>query len=127
MPLVSKTIEVAAGATSNQILQGTTYEYIGANTRLIVAAACPNGTNDTVPSNTDINGNVTLNFQVNNTQYSNNEAVSDLVTGEPFGWKGSYVMNDMVTTGNVRNRPIITLTNHTASPVICRVSVFIGG
>jgi hypothetical protein len=127
MPLVSKTISVAGGATSNQILQGTTYEYVGPNTRLIVAAACPTGTNDTVPSNSELAGNVTLNFQVNNTTYSNNEAVSDLVTGEPFGWKGSYVMNDMVTTGQVRNRPIITLTNNTANPLVFRVSVFIGG
>lgn len=127
MPLVSKTISIDAGATSNQILQGTTYEYVGPSTRLIVAAAAPNTTNDTVPTNTELNGNITLNFQVNNTTYSNNEAVSDLVTGEPFGWKGSYVMNDMVTTGQVRNRPIITITNNMSTAQIVRVSVFIGG
>jgi hypothetical protein len=127
MPLVSKVISVAAGATSAQILQGTTYEYVGPNTRLIVAAAAPHGTNDTAPSSTETNGNVTLNFQVNNTTYSNNEAVQDMETGEPFGWKGRHVMNDMVTTGQVRNRPIITLTNHTAGALVLKVSVFIGG
>jgi hypothetical protein len=127
MPLVSKVISVAAGATSKQILQGTTYEYVGPNTRLIVAAACPHGTNDTAPSSDEQNGNVTLNFQVNNTTYSNNEAVQDMETGEPFGWKGRYVMNDMVTTGQVRNRPIITLTNNTAGSLVLKVSVFIGG
>lgn len=38
MPLVKKQITVAAGATSDQILAGTTYEYVGAGTRLVVAA-----------------------------------------------------------------------------------------
>lgn len=127
MPLVSKIISVESGATSDQILQGTTYEYVGPNTRLIVAAACPTNTNSSAPSTAGINGNVTLNFQVNNTTYSNQEAVQELVTGEPFGWKGRYVMNDMVTTGNVRNRPIITLTNNTSGPLVLNVSVFIGG
>ena len=128
MPLVSKVIKLTAGATSDQILQGTTYEYVGPNTRLIVAAAVPHGTNDTAPTTTTLNGNVTINFQVNNTTYSNNEAVQDMETGEPFGWKGRYVLNDMVTQGQVRNRPIITLTNNTGGDIDgIKVSVFIGG
>ena len=39
MPLVKKHISLAAGATSEQILAGTTYEYVGPGTRLVVAAA----------------------------------------------------------------------------------------
>ena len=39
MPLVKKQITVADGATSDQILTGTTYEYVGPGTRLVVAAA----------------------------------------------------------------------------------------
>ena len=39
MPLVKKNITLAAGATSDQILQGTTYEYVDPGTRLVVAAA----------------------------------------------------------------------------------------
>ena len=39
MPLVKKRITVADGATSSQILAGTTYEYVGPGTRLVVAAA----------------------------------------------------------------------------------------
>ena len=38
MPLVKKELTLAAGATSEQILAGTTYEYVGPNTRLVVAA-----------------------------------------------------------------------------------------
>ena len=38
MPLVKKRITVAGGATSAQILQGTTYEYVDPGTRIVVAA-----------------------------------------------------------------------------------------
>lgn len=125
MPLVAKTLSIAAGATSDQILQGTTYEYVGPSTRIVIAAAAPAGTNDT--AHATANGNVTVNFQVNNTAFSSNEAVQDLVDGEPMGWKGNYVLNDMVTTGQVRNRPIITFTNNTAGTLVIRSAVFIGG
>ena len=43
MPLVKKDITLAAGATSDQILAGTTYEYTGPGTRLIVAATAGDG------------------------------------------------------------------------------------
>ena len=44
------------------------------------------------------------------------------------GWSGTgYVMNDMVTTGQVRNRPVITFTNNTAATRTIDVAVFIGG
>ena len=39
MPLVKKKVSIAAGATSEQILAGTTYEYVDPGTRLVVAAA----------------------------------------------------------------------------------------
>ena len=39
MPLVKKRITVGAGNTSDQILQGTTYDYVDPGTRLVVAAA----------------------------------------------------------------------------------------
>ena len=39
MPLVKKRLSVAAGATSDQVLAGTTYEYVDPNTQIIVAAA----------------------------------------------------------------------------------------
>ena len=44
MPLVKKRISVGAGATSDQILQGTTYEYVDPGTRLVVAAGDATGT-----------------------------------------------------------------------------------
>ena len=119
MPLVKKKLSVAAGATSDQVLAGTTYEYVDPGTRIVVAAAV-----DTAGTPT---ADTTMDFTVNNAEFSKNASVSGIVTGEPFGWNGNYVMNDMVTTGQVRNRPVITFTNNQASGVTIDVAVFIGG
>ena len=119
MPLVKKKVSVAAGAVSDQILAGTTYEYVDPGTRIVVAAAV-----DTVGSAT---ADTTMDFNVNNSEFSKNASVSALVTGEPFGWNGNYMMNDMVTQGAVRNRPVITFTNGTAATRTVDVAIFIGG
>lgn len=119
MPLVKKNLQVAAGATSEQILLGSPYEYVGPNTRLVVAAAESTGT---------YSGNVTMNFKVNNTEFSSDVAVSEKVSGEAFGWNNTgYVLNDTVTVGAERNRPVITFTNNDASSVDIEVAIFIGG
>lgn len=119
MPLVKKNITVTAGATSDQILVGTPYEYVGPNTRLVVAAAESTGT---------YSGNVVMNFKVNNTEFSSDVAVSEKVSGEAFGWNNTgYVLNDMITTGAERNRPVVTFTNNDASSVTVEVAIFIGG
>jgi hypothetical protein len=119
MPLVKKNLTIAAGATSEQILAGTTYEYVDPNTRIVLAAAESTGT---------YSGNVVSNFTVNNTEFAKDAAVSEKVSGEAFGWNNTgYVLNDMVTTGQIRNRPIITFTNNDASSVTVEVAVFIGG
>lgn len=119
MPLVKKNITVAAGATSDQILVGTPYEYVGPNTRLVVAAAESTGT---------YSGNVVMNFKVNNTEFSSDVAVSEKVSGEAFGWNNTgYVLNDTITVGAERNRPVITFTNNDASSVDVEVAIFIGG
>lgn len=119
MPLVKKKLSVAAGATSDQVLAGTTYEYVDPGTRIVVAAAV-----DTAGTPT---ADTTMDFTVNNAEFAKNASVSTLVTGEPFGWKGNYCMNDMVTTGQVRNRPVITFTNNTAATRTIDVAIFIGG
>ena len=119
MPLVKKKLSVASGATSDQVLAGTTYEYVDPGTRIVVAAAV-----DTAGTAT---ADTLMDFTVNNAEFAKNASVSALVTGEPFGWNGNYVMNNMVTTGQVRNRPIITFTNGTAATRTIDVAVFIGG
>ena len=118
MPLVKKRLTIAAGATSEQVLQGTTYEYVDPGTQLIVAAADNTGT---------YSGDVVMNFTVNNAEFAKDAIVSEGVSGEAFGWRGGYVMNDMITTGQVRNRPVITFTNNDSSSATIDVAVFIGG
>ena len=124
MPLVKKEITIAPGATSDQILAGTTYEYVGPNTRIVLAAAAQ--TNTGTIANQEATS-VIMNFNVNNAEFARDAAVSAMVTGEAFGWKGNYVMNDMITTAVDRNRPIITFTNNGGSNVTVLVAVFIGG
>ena len=124
MPLVKKDITLAAGATSEQILARTTYEYVSQNTRLIVAATAGDGAGGIAA---DDSTGVVMNFNVNNAEFSRDAAVSPAITGEAFGWKGNYVMNDMVTTAAERNRPVITFTNNSGAARNVSVAVFIGG
>jgi len=124
MPLVKKAITLAAGATSDQILSGTTYEYVGPNTRLVVAATA---IGSTASIDGETQSQVTMNFNVNNAEFARDAEVSPMVSGEAFGWKGNYVMNDMITTAADRNRPIITFTNNGTASEIVHVAVFIGG
>ena len=119
MPLIKKKLSIAAGATSDNVFANTTYQTVDAGTRIVVAAAV-----DTAGTAT---ADTTMDFTVNNAEFSKNASVSAIVTGEPFGWNGNYVMNDMVTTGQVRNRPVITFTNGTAATRTIDVAVFIGG
>lgn len=118
MPLVKKNITLAAGATSDQILAGTPYEYVSGATQLTVAAAESTGT---------YSGNVVMNFLINNTSFSDDVAVSEKVSGEAFGWKGGYVLNDTITDPNsVRNRPVVTFRNDDAGSVDIEVAIYIG-
>jgi len=58
MPLVKKRIFLAAGATSDQVLAGTTYEYLDQNSVIRVAAAV-----DT--AGTSATADTTMDFTVN--------------------------------------------------------------
>ena len=117
MPLVKKRITVGAGATSDQIFQGTTYEYVDPGTRIVVAAGDATST---------YGGATNMNFTVNNSEFAKDALVSEEVSGQPFGWNNTaYVMNDTVTTGNVRNRPVVTFTNTGGSSATIDVAIFI--
>ena len=76
MPLVKKRLTINAGATSDQVLAGTTYEYISNNTNVIVAAQDASSTYE---------GKTNLNFNVNNSEFARDALVSEKVTGEAFG------------------------------------------
>jgi hypothetical protein len=116
MPIVKKRVNIAAGATSEQILQGTTYEYVTGGTQLIVAAADASST---------YAGDITMRFNINNTEFANDAIVSEKVSGEAFGYRGGYVLNDTVTGPDVRYRPILTFTNNDTGARDVEVAVFI--
>ena len=119
MPLIKKKLSIAAGSTSDNVFANTTYQTVDAGTRLVVAAAV-----DTAGTAT---ADTTMDFNVNNAEFSSDASVSTLVTGEPFGWNNTgYVLNDMTTVGAV-NRPILTFTNGTAATRVVDVAVFVGG
>lgn len=124
MPLVKKDLTLAAGSQSEQILAGTTYEYVGPGTRLVVAATAGDGAGGIAA---DDSTGVVMNFNVNNAEFARDVAVSPAISGEAFGWKGNYVLNDMVTTAAERNRPIVTFTNTSGASRNVSVAIFIGG
>ena len=64
MPLVKKRVTVAAGATSDQILAGTTYEYVNPNTRIVVAAQDATGTYEAA-TNLNFTVNIALKSMIN--------------------------------------------------------------
>ena len=78
MPLVQKTLTLAAGATSDNILANTNYEFVDGNVRLRVASAV-----DT--AGTSATADTFLNVSVNNAEYSKDVSVPALTTGQPFG------------------------------------------
>ena len=75
MPLVKKKISVAAGAVSDQILAGTTYEYVDPGTRIVVAAA--------VDAAGTAGADTSMDFTVNNAEFAKDASVSTLVTRHP--------------------------------------------
>ena len=105
MPLVQKTLTLAAGATSDNILANTNYEFVDGNVRLRVASAV-----DT--AGTSATADTFLNVSVNNAEYSKD--VSD-------------TNNDLLTTGSQRNRVLVRFTNDTAATRTIRCGIFIGG
>ena len=119
MPLIKRKLSIASGATSDNVFANTTYQTVDAGNRIVVASAV-----DTAGT---ASADTTMDFNVNNAEFSSNASVSALVSGEAFGWNGTgYVMNDMQTVGAV-NRPILTFTNGTASTRQVDVAIFIGG
>ena len=76
MPLVKKRIFLAAGATSDQVLAGTTYEYLDQNSVIRVAAAV-----DT--AGTSATADTTMDFTVNNAELAETHLCPNWSTENP--------------------------------------------
>ena len=121
MPLVQKTFTLTAGSKSDNLLANTNYEFVDGNVRLRFGFATDTaGTTATADSIADVS--------VNNSEYSKDCSIPALVTGAPFApLSNSYTMNDLQTTGAVRNRVLATVTNNTSGTRTYRFFCFIGG
>ena len=77
MPIVKKRVTIASGATSEQILQGTTYEYLNPGSRVVVAAQDATGTYEAATN---------LNFTVNNAEFAKDGIAYSAACREYFGF-----------------------------------------
>lgn len=120
MPLVQKRVSLAAGATSDNILANTNYEFIDGDVRVRTAVAVDTAGTATADS--------LFNVSVNNSEYAKDVSIPVQVTGQPFSvLSGAYQTNDLITTGAQRNRVLVQITNNTASTRTYIVGIFIGG
>ena len=122
MPLVKKRFTLADGATSDNVLANTNYEFLGPNVPVIIAAAVDDaGTGGSTGATV-----TTMNSTINNTELTANGSISALVSGEPFGYNNvGYQMNNFVTSAGVRNRLNVQITNSSGATRTCDVAIFI--
>ena len=76
MPLVSKDVTVAAGATTSNLMTGTVYEYLDGNVGFRINAAAQDPT--TALTEKD-ESDVVMNFSVNNADLTKDGAVNVLL------------------------------------------------
>ena len=125
MPLVSKDVTVAAGATTSNLMTGTVYEYLDGNVGFRINASAQDPT--TALTEKD-ESDVVMNFSVNNADLTKDGAVNVLLSGtqvSPIDIS-DYTMNDTRTTpGTVRNQMIVTFTNNSAASRLVKFRTFI--
>lgn len=125
MPLVSKDVTVAAGATTSNLMTGTVYEYLDGNVGFRINAAAQDPTTALAENQ---ESEVVMNFSVNNADLTKDGAVNVLLDGtqvSPIDIS-DYTMNDTRTTpGTVRNQMIVTFTNNSSASRLVKFRAFI--
>lgn len=125
MPLVSKDVTVAAGATTSNLMTGTVYEYLDGNVGFRINAAAQDPTTALAENE---ESEVVMNFSVNNADLTKDGAVNVLLDGtqvSPIDIS-DYTMNDTRTTpGTVRNQMIVTFTNNSSASRLVKFRAFI--
>jgi len=125
MPLVSKDVTVAAGATTTNLMTGTVYEYLDGNVGFRINAAAQDPTTALAENE---ESEVVMNFSVNNADLTKDGAVNVLLDGtqvSPIDIS-DYTMNDTRTTpGTVRNQMIVTFTNNSSASRLVKFRAFI--
>lgn len=121
MPVLAQNLSLTAGSSSTNVFDNTNYQFINEGTQLRIYAAVV-GANDGIQGS-----NVNYRFTINNTEFADDAVVPALVTGEPFTGVdgGGYLLNNVVATGQSRNRPLCVFRNQTSGTLIIKFFIFI--
>ena len=121
MPVIAQNLSLTAGASSVNVFDNTNYQFVNEGTALRVYAA-------TVGANDGLQGsNVNYRFTINNTEFADDAVVPALVTGQPFTGvdNGPYLLNNVIATGQARNRPLVVFRNQTSGTLVVKFFIFI--
>ena len=79
-----------------------------------------------VSANDGVSGsNLNYRFTINNTEFADNAIIPALVSGQPFADNGAYKVNEVIATGQARNRPLLVITNNTSGTLVAKFFIFI--
>ena len=121
MPVLANNVSLTAGSQSSNLFDNTNYQFINEGTSLRIYGA-------TVGANDGIQGaNVNYRFTINNTEFADDAVVPALVTGAPFTGVdgGMYLLNNVIATGQARNRPLLVFRNQTSGTLVVKFFIFI--
>lgn len=121
MPVLANNVSLTAGSSSTNLFDNTNYQFINEGTSLRIYGAVV-GANDGVSGS-----NVNYRFTINNTEFADNAVVPALVTGQPFTGVdgGPYLLNNVIATGQARNRPLLVFKNETSGTLVVKFFIFI--
>lgn len=121
MPVLANNTSLTAGSSSVNFFDNSNYQFINEGTALRIYLAVV-GANDGVQGS-----NVNYRFTINNTEFADDAIVPALVTGEPFTGVdgGAYLVNNVIATGQARNRPLLVVRNQTSGTLIVKHFIFI--
>ena len=121
MPVIAQNLSLTAGSSSANVFDNTNYQFVNEGTALRVYAAVV-GANDGIQG-----ANVNYRFTINNTEFADDAVIPALVTGEPFTGVdgGGYLLNNVIATGQARNRPLVVFRNQTSGTLVVKFFIFI--
>lgn len=121
MPVIAQNLSLTAGSSSANVFDNTNYQFVNEGTALRVYAAVV-GANDGIQG-----ANVNYRFTINNTEFADDAILPTLVTGEPFTGVdgGGYLLNNVIATGQARNRPLVVFRNQTSGTLVVKFFIFI--
>lgn len=121
MPVLAQNYSLSAGSSSVNVFDNSNYQFINEGTELRIYGAVV-GANDGVQG-----ANVNYRFTINNTEFADDAVVPALVTGQPFTGVdgGPYLLNNVIATGQARNRPLLVFRNQTSGTLVVKFFIFI--